>query len=519
VRKQLLRYHLLEMPEEWNQVTFDDHVHDVNTKGRKSSTHLIMDAWIKGIRRLRVVHYNYIEPRFAAELLEAAEILDIDVRIGIEFPARYRDRFIQLIWTPRGFADAQSFLCFLEEPAVSQLMQEGRALSRYQQAYVMAILEAFNAVHLQQINDQYDVALSPIDPKEFLAFVGMGQRSILHLEAFVRQKMLAALQTKAAALRERYPEADEAARKEITRWFEAWNGRDLEAMAADYLKPSNNPGIPHPMQPKGGDQEPSLLTLTPRQLLERLAVLQAGYRITLNLTHLQVEDVLELIYDCDGMISRLEIFNLKDWATAQTAHIEAISRLQEAINEQNPIALKRIILEIIGSVETVAEGNPEKRAQIEKLTYILHDIIGLQALYKGKPLKARIGSDSTGRTLRIHGMGNSRIARRLQVVGRQRFQIPVVPRFEPTGDLFAGSDVGRRVVLPQGRRFGLQRCQHFMADKGFQMQDGSLTHADEGQEFLWIDRVKRHVILVVDVLQVDGVEGLQYGHDIGLLVA
>jgi hypothetical protein len=49
VRKQLLRYHLLEMPEEWNQVTCDDHVHDVNTKGRKSSTHLIMDAWIKGI--------------------------------------------------------------------------------------------------------------------------------------------------------------------------------------------------------------------------------------------------------------------------------------------------------------------------------------------------------------------------------------------------------------------------------------------------------------------------------------
>jgi hypothetical protein len=70
VRRQLKRYHLLEMPEEWNQVAFDDHVHDVNTKGRKSSTHLIMDAWIKGIRELRVIHYNFIEPRFAAELLK-----------------------------------------------------------------------------------------------------------------------------------------------------------------------------------------------------------------------------------------------------------------------------------------------------------------------------------------------------------------------------------------------------------------------------------------------------------------
>ena len=97
VRRQLKRYHLLEMPEEWNQVAFDDHVHDVNTKGLKSSTDLIMDAWIKGIRELRVIHYNFIEPRFAAELLEVGRIMDIDVRIGIEFSARFRDKYIQPI--------------------------------------------------------------------------------------------------------------------------------------------------------------------------------------------------------------------------------------------------------------------------------------------------------------------------------------------------------------------------------------------------------------------------------------
>ncbi|MCX5883729.1 MAG: hypothetical protein NTU74_18620, partial [Deltaproteobacteria bacterium] len=90
VRKQLKRYHLLEMPEEWNQLAFDDHVHDVNTKGRKSATHLIMDAWIKGVRRLRVIYYNYIQASFAAELLEAAEIMGITMRIGIEYAARFR---------------------------------------------------------------------------------------------------------------------------------------------------------------------------------------------------------------------------------------------------------------------------------------------------------------------------------------------------------------------------------------------------------------------------------------------
>ena len=32
VRRMLARYHLPEMPEEWNQLAFDDHVYDVNTK-------------------------------------------------------------------------------------------------------------------------------------------------------------------------------------------------------------------------------------------------------------------------------------------------------------------------------------------------------------------------------------------------------------------------------------------------------------------------------------------------------
>ncbi|MBR4742534.1 MAG: hypothetical protein IK079_06550, partial [Desulfovibrio sp.] len=58
VRRMLSKYHLPEMPEEWNQLAFDDHVYDVNTKGRKTPTHLIMDAWIKGLRSLTVA-YEY----------------------------------------------------------------------------------------------------------------------------------------------------------------------------------------------------------------------------------------------------------------------------------------------------------------------------------------------------------------------------------------------------------------------------------------------------------------------------
>ena len=46
VRAELAKYHLIEMPEEWNQFAFDDHVHDANTKGRKSPTHQIGRAHV-----------------------------------------------------------------------------------------------------------------------------------------------------------------------------------------------------------------------------------------------------------------------------------------------------------------------------------------------------------------------------------------------------------------------------------------------------------------------------------------
>jgi hypothetical protein len=403
VRKQLRNYFLLEMPEEWNQISFDDHVHDINTKGRKSSTHLIMDAWIKGIRRLRVVHYNYIEPRFAAELAEAARIMEIDIRIGIEFYTPFRGRYINLIWVPRGFPDTQAFLCFLEEPTVATLMADGRRASEYQQANVMALLENFNQRHLAELNQGFGIDMARIEAREFLAFVGMGQKSLLHLEKFIEEKMRAAVGQKADQLRTAYDAADPDERQRMAAWFDRMDPLNLEAVVADYLKPERNPDIPDLTVPGDSPEVPVLLKLSPAELLGRLAALQTGYRITLNLSGLRVEDVLELLYDCDGMISRLELFNLKDWAKGHTKHIPAISRLQETINGHNPIKLKRLILDIVQRFEeSKAPGDAER---VAKLRAILHDIGSLQVMYQAKPLKARIGSDSTGRSPHAHGMG------------------------------------------------------------------------------------------------------------------
>jgi hypothetical protein len=362
-----------------------------------------MDAWIKGIRRLRVIHYNYIEPRFAAELLEAARILEIDIRIGIEFSSRYRNKYAQLIWVPRGFTDAQSFLCFLAEPPVIKLMEAGRSASLHQQQYVMDLLSKFNDVHRPALNRQLGVDLAPIKPDEFLAFVGIGQKSKLHLAKFIHTELLNALQKRLAQMSSELARADAARRDQITQWVQQTNAMDLELLVDGYLEPENNPEIQNPDIPAEGSDVPELLQLSPCELLSRLAQLHSGYRVTLNLTNLRVEEVLELVYDCQGMITRLEIFNLKDYAAGKTAHIADISTLMQAINEGSAIHLKQVIREIIDRLNHDAAG--KRQVLVDKLTAILHDIDTLKSFYSGRSLKARIGSDSTGRSSRVHGMG------------------------------------------------------------------------------------------------------------------
>ncbi len=406
IRRQLKAHHLLEMPEEWNQVTFDDHVHDANTKGRKSPTHLIMDAWIKGIRRLRVIYYHYIEPRFAAELIEAAEIMDIDLRIGIEFAARFRDRYISFIWVSRGLPDIQSFLCFLAEPHVIEFMDQGKEVLKYKTAYILKVLAAFNDRQRITLNQTFGIEMAPLDAEKFLKFVAPGQASILHLGEYIHLHLTRLMKLRIKEISSTYATADDKAKQEIKALVKTMDRLSTGDIVDGYLQPENFPEIPDPMTVHDDvdDEEiPSRLKLGFNRLLDEIAALHPSFRITLNLDNLNVEDVLELLYDSDGLITRLEIFNLKAYTTGKTDQIPAISELQQAINEASLLKLKRIVRQIIGQMKS--RGYKDESDRTRKLVAILHDIYTFRTMYRTTRLRSRIGSDSTGRSLQAYGMG------------------------------------------------------------------------------------------------------------------
>jgi hypothetical protein len=488
VRRHLKDRHLLEMPEAWNQLAFDDHVHDAYTKGRKSSTHLIMDAWIKGIRRLRVVYYNFVEPKVAAELLEAARIMGMDVRIGVEFSALFRDRYVNLIWTPRGFADSQAFLCFLAEENVARFMQEGRKVSAYQQQFVIRTLERFNEHHRLEINREFEICLQPLDRGDFIRFVGEGQMSLLHLGAFIHQSLLLLMQKKAEKLRGDYKLADEKGRQEIMGRVEAMNALTKTSIVERFLEPSANPDIPDPAKPRKGENIPPLLKLEPRSLIGRLTSLHTGHRITLNLCGLAQEDVLEILYQCEGAVTRLEILNLKEWMGGKSGPIAGISSLQKAINDGNIITLKRQVLDI---KEKIGLSEPADKAdRIEKIEEILHDLPSLKAWYATTPLKSRMGSDSTGRQSEVYGMGLAvvetlprRVQRQVRLengAGRMILPMNITPlqqhTYYPGGNSLFCSPLARKLVS----RFGMERlfCREKKVD--WQIEDKSIGMAEEG---------------------------------------
>ncbi len=399
VRAQLKRYNLLEMPEEWNHIATDDHVHDINTKGRKSPTHLIMDAWIKGIRRLKVIYYYHVNPKVAEELLEAAAIMGIRVRIGVEFSARFHGRYVQFIWAPRGLIKIQDFLNFLGDETVQSFMAKGREVVKYRERNVMALLEEFNSRHRKAIEEAYGFTPPVLDPREFLSFVGVGQTSLLHLAEFAYTKMLPVIRDHVEGMRQRYENASDEERRLITSSVEDLNRLDSEEIVEKYLRPAKNPSLPDPRIPLEGEDVPELLTLSPKGLLKRLGRLNAGYSITLPVGGLDVEDVIELLYDCEGLITHLEVFNLKDYATGKVVHDATINDLQRAINDDNVIELKRIIREAIDYL------NDKDPTRAESLKPVLHDLATFRSYYKESLLKSRVGSDSSGRSRHLYGMG------------------------------------------------------------------------------------------------------------------
>ena len=395
VRKMLARYHLPEMPEEWNQLSFDDHVYDAHSRGRKTPTHLIMDAWIKGLRRLTVMYSNYIDYAAVKELLEAGSIMGIQVRVGLEVRCPFRGRYVSMTWVPRGFSAVSDFLDFLKTEEMQSLIAEGRTAVDWRKARVLEAMDAWNCGQRIVLEKLWGVAIPRLTEERLMCCVGLGQPSLVHLAECIHSHVLPFVQQRVRALKERIAAEDDdagAAERELA---------ELDALtsavvARDWLEGADLPAV-------GADGEglPAMFVRSPAQMVDLLTSMHTGYRLSLNLAGLNVQDVLELLYDCGCRITHLELFNLKDWYEGLLCELPAINELQRTLNEGRGPRIKQIVHEILESLE--AAGQQERA---EKFRRIQSDIPILWEYYRNDPLKTFIGSNSASDSIeRSFGMG------------------------------------------------------------------------------------------------------------------
>ncbi len=371
IRAMLKENKLLEMPEDWTQIAFDDHVHDARTKGRKTATHLVMDAWIKGLRSMTVIYYDSIGAEAARELLEAGRVMGVAVKIGVEFPVRMSSGLAHLIWIPRGFQDADGFLAFLAKPEVKRFMETGDAVTRAASRKALDSLAEFNADGRLRLNERLSVKLPELSRASFENSLAGAPASNARMGEFVHEnlKPLLIARAKAGGLTER--ELSEL------------NAFDAESVSAGYL-PESAHFRPEPFA-------------SPEALLEKLRQLPCGFRMTLNMSGMDIAGTLEALWRCRGAISHLELFNLKDHLAGAGLEGSGVDALRDALNAGSPIRLKRIV-----RAAFAAETKPERKRILDEM---LGNLPALASLYGDAKLGVKIGSDSTERSRSRHGMG------------------------------------------------------------------------------------------------------------------
>lgn len=394
VRRLLRRYHLPEIPEGWNQVAFDDHVYDMNTKGRKSPTHLIMDAWIKGLRNITIVYDNCVDKEVAREALDAARVVGIELRIGIEFKVPFRNRFVTFVWIPRGFMSDDDFLSFLDTPKMVALTHKGREVIAYLRDKLLTAIEIWNESIRPENAICHGIDIAPVSADDFLNYVGRGHANREKLAEFLYTELRPQIEARIRELSERSD-----LNKEEKRQLDVLQRLCSDTIQDDWLNPLVHEELPRINPDRDAKHMPKLMACTPRELMKELHAVTPGCRMVLCSSDLAVEDVLELIWDCKGAITHLEIFSMRSFVKGRLKNIHETGELRFALNTGQAPRLKQMIMQMIQSMR---ERGEQKRA--EKFEKILANIPTLWERYRNQPLKSRVGT-SAGNRSRAFGMG------------------------------------------------------------------------------------------------------------------
>jgi hypothetical protein len=163
IRALLDEMGIIELPETGQRIAdmdkgWDLHVHDNSSYGRKTPSQLVIDAFIKGISGITVAFNLLNSLDNIDEVLSAGNILGVQVTIGAEFSVLSEGhRFHFMFLLPRIRTSAELARFFEQNAAELRLFIDG--LNSNQQsriASIHALIDSFNTLHLPALNAGYE---------------------------------------------------------------------------------------------------------------------------------------------------------------------------------------------------------------------------------------------------------------------------------------------------------------------------------------------------------------------------
>jgi hypothetical protein len=154
---------IIELPETGQRIAdmdkgWDLHVHDNSSYGRKTPSQLVIDAFIKGISEITVA-FNLLNTLVnIEEVLAAGDILGVRVNIGAEFSVLsqgHRFHFMFLLPPIRTSAELAQFF-ELHSVELKFFLDGLNSNQESRIASIHALLENFNTFHLPALNAGYD---------------------------------------------------------------------------------------------------------------------------------------------------------------------------------------------------------------------------------------------------------------------------------------------------------------------------------------------------------------------------
>ncbi|MCX8013648.1 MAG: hypothetical protein N3A02_05105, partial [Rectinema sp.] len=365
IRRLCDELNIVELPEKSMRLGdfeygWDDHVHDTATTGRKNPTQLILDAFIKGISSLTIAYGSVSDIDMMEEALEAGAILGIQVRIALEFSVMIEgERYHFMAVLPR-FEHREALRAFFTEHA-QDLGFFFAGLDQNRENKLDAarrLLDTFNRDTLQIINKGFELnpefCLEPLSLEELLATIPNMNLTLLHLAEYVYLRYRPILQKRlwyCKALREKEKKTAHgsgSASALYERTKKELKNLDPDTIMSIYFNEAH-----------------SISYKTVFDDLERLSAMLHAAGCAIKFIHpleYGMSAAIRVFERYCHYFDEVEVYNTQNYTGRENEQIVAFARL---LNDYNHRA--------------IAEGR--------------------------KPIKPVCGSDATGRTPKIPGMG------------------------------------------------------------------------------------------------------------------